>query len=98
MNRPQAISHSGTDAHLKNHPAGVSGNDIGWAVSTMQRGERVCRRGWNGNRMWIALVPEDRTQPLRRLAYVEMFTVDGTIVPWLCSQSDLLAMDWEPAV
>lgn len=27
--------------------------------------------------------------------YVTMKTVDGAIVPWLCSQSDLLAEDWE---
>ena len=26
--------------------------------------------------------------------YVSMRTVDGSIVPWLCSQSDLLADDW----
>lgn len=27
--------------------------------------------------------------------YVTMKTVDGAIVPWVCSQSDLLADDWE---
>lgn len=27
-------------------------------------------------------------------AHVDMKTVDGTIVPWVCSQSDLLAEDW----
>lgn len=28
------------------------------------------------------------------LPYVTMKTVDGKIVPWLCSQTDLLATDW----
>ena len=31
------------------------------------------------------------------LPYVMMCTVDGTFVPWLCSQTDLLATDWEHA-
>lgn len=29
--------------------------------------------------------------------YVVMRTVTGSIVPWLCSQTDLLAADWEAA-
>jgi hypothetical protein len=29
------------------------------------------------------------------LSYVTMKTVDDKIVPWLCSQTDLLATDWE---
>jgi hypothetical protein len=31
------------------------------------------------------------------LPYVMMCTVDGSFVPWLCSQTDLLATDWEHA-
>lgn len=33
----------------------------------------------------------------RFLPYVMMRTVDGSFVPWLCSQTDLLATDWEIA-
>lgn len=29
------------------------------------------------------------------LPYIMMCTADGTFVPWLCSQTDLLAEDWE---
>lgn len=29
------------------------------------------------------------------LPYVTMKTADGKIVPWLCSQTDLLADDWD---
>lgn len=32
---------------------------------------------------------------LRFLPYVMMRTADGSFVPWLCSQTDLLAEDWE---
>lgn len=31
------------------------------------------------------------------LPHVDMFTAQGDLVPWLCSQSDLLATDWEIA-
>jgi Protein of unknown function (DUF2829) len=31
------------------------------------------------------------------LPYVMMSTADGSFVPWLCSQTDLLATDWEHA-
>ena len=31
----------------------------------------------------------------RFLPYVMMRTADGAFVPWLCSQTDLLAEDWE---
>lgn len=29
------------------------------------------------------------------LPYIMMRTADGSFVPWLCSQTDLLAADWE---
>jgi hypothetical protein len=28
-------------------------------------------------------------------AYIAMKTVQGTVVPWLASQTDMLAEDWE---
>ena len=31
------------------------------------------------------------------LPYVYMKTADDMLVPWLCSQSDLLSRDWEAA-
>lgn len=31
---------------------------------------------------------------LKFLPYVMMRTADGSFVPWLCSQTDLLAVDW----
>lgn len=31
------------------------------------------------------------------LPYIMMRTADGSFVPWLCSQTDLLAEDWEVA-
>jgi Protein of unknown function (DUF2829) len=69
---------------------------IGWAVKQLQNGDRVCRSGWNGRGMWLELqVPDDNSK--MTLPYVYMSTAQGDLVPWLCSQTDLLATDWEIA-
>ena len=87
-------------------------NAIGWAVKEMQNGSRVRRAGWNGKGMFVFLVPGSRFEvnrpPLLGIyeagtvidycPHVDMRTADGRIVPWLCSQTDLLATDWELAL
>jgi hypothetical protein len=32
------------------------------------------------------------------LPYVYMFTAQGDLIPWLCSQADLLARDWQVVI
>ncbi len=71
-------------------------NDIGWAVSQMHGGTRVSRSGWNGKGMYLELQVPDAHSKMT-LPYVYMFTAQGDLVPWLCSQTDLLATDWGPA-
>ena len=87
------------------------GETIGWAVKQMQNGERVCRAGWNGKGMFCFLVPDSQfvvnRAPLLGIypegtiidywPHVDMKTADGQVVPWVCSQFDLLATDWEIA-
>lgn len=81
---------------------------IGWAVKQMQNGARVARYGWNGKGMFIFLVPGStftvNRPPLlgiypegtviSYLPHVDMRTADGSIVPFLFSQTDVLAADW----
>jgi hypothetical protein len=86
------------DVHRKDRimsdAANGQDNGIGWAVKQMQNGARVARRGWNGWGMWLALqVPTAYSK--MTVPYVYMKTADDKLVPWLCSQTDLLAMDWE---
>ena len=78
------------------------------ALECVKDGKRVQRQGWNGKDMFIFLVPgstfEVDRPPLLGIylegtqidyhAHVDMKTADGTVVPWLCSQTDLLAEDW----
>lgn len=86
-------------------------NGIGWAVKAMQTGRLVRRAGWNGKGMFLYYVPgsefEVNREPLlgiypqgtrvRYSPHIDMKTADGSCVPWLCSQTDLLATDWEVA-
>lgn len=67
---------------------------IGWAVKQLQHGSRVCRSGWNGKNMYLELQVPDAHSKMT-LPYVYMRTAQGDLVPWLCSQTDLLAIDWE---
>ena len=67
---------------------------MGEAITIIQNGGRVCREGWNGKGMWLELqVPNEHSK--MGLPYIYMSTVDGKLVPWLASQTDMLAEDWE---
>lgn len=68
--------------------------DIGWAVDRLKNGKKICRFGWNGKNMWVKLQVPD-TNSKMTLPYVYMKTVQGDLIPWLCSQADLLATDYE---
>jgi hypothetical protein len=84
-------------------------SDIGFAVKQMLDGNKVARAGWNGKGMFLYHVGanaypaqsvvakehfgKDALVPYQ--AYIAMKTVDGTVVPWLCNQTDLLTTDWE---
>lgn len=71
--------------------------DIGWALARMKEGKRVTRPSWNGKQMYLFLKQpstfnfenSDATLP-----FVMLSTTTGDLVPWLCSQTDLLATDW----
>jgi Protein of unknown function (DUF2829) len=67
---------------------------IGWALDHMRAGGKVSRSGWNGKGMWLALQVPDVNSKMS-LPYVYMKTADNHLVPWLCSQTDLLAQDWD---
>lgn len=71
-------------------------NTFGQALEMLKDGERVCRAGWNGKGMWIALQRPDAHSKMG-LPYIYMSTVTGQLVPWLASQTDVLAEDWQLA-
>ena len=68
--------------------------DFGDVVKKMKhRGGRFARAGWNGKGMYIELQRPDAHSKMS-LPYIYMKTVQGDLVPWLASQTDMLADDW----
>lgn len=67
--------------------------NFGEAISALKAGQRVARAGWNGKGMWLALQVPDAHSKMS-LPYIYMSTAQGDLVPWLASQTDMLAEDW----
>jgi hypothetical protein len=89
-----------------------SGNmTFGMAVEGIKQGLKMARRGWNGKGLFIYYVHANRYLAQSRAArdyfgedamvpyrdYIAMKTVNEEVVPWVASQSDILAEDWEVA-
>lgn len=72
------------------------------AIKYLKRGLKVCRQGWNGKGMYLAHVNsyqykvdgEVHKDSLFLSPWIGMKTADGKFVPWLASQTDMLAEDW----
>jgi len=67
--------------------------NFGQALEALKEGKKVTRGGWNGKDMWLALQTPDEHSKMT-LPYIYMKTADEHLVPWLASQTDLLAADW----
>lgn len=68
--------------------------DFGQALHHLRNGERVTRAGWNGKGQALELQRPDENSKMT-LPYIFIHTVQGDRVPWLASQTDMLANDWE---
>ncbi|MBG6173070.1 hypothetical protein IWQ55_001358 [Labrenzia sp. EL_208] len=83
--------------------------DFSDALKFIKKGHRLARSGWNGKGMFVFLVAGSNfkvnREPLKSIMgegtevtyqpHIDMKTADGSVVPWLASQSDLMADDWE---
>ena len=79
---------------------------FGEALEIIKRGSKVQRSGWNGKGMYVFLIGNEMSKgngwtytngvndnmPL--LPFIAMKTADEKVVPWLASQTDILAEDW----
>lgn len=78
----------------------TEGCTFGHAIELLKSGHKLARKGWNGKGMYLTYVSPDQWQVdkyeshLNSLPWVGMKTADGSFVPWLASQSDILAEDW----
>lgn len=68
--------------------------DFGSALQGLKQGHRLARAGWNGKGMWVHLQIPDQNSKMT-LPYIYMKTACNNQVPWLASQTDILAEDWE---
>lgn len=75
--------------------------DFGEAIRRMKNGARVARKGWNGKGMFVmhcSVDGKDYTlsdgMAVTRRDYLYMKAADNTVVPWVASQTDILAEDW----
>ena len=77
--------------------------NFGQAIEELKAGRKVWREGWNGNGIWLVLVngwdmPESEQRSeideFETVPWIGMKTADNKFVPWLASQTDVLAEDW----
>lgn len=72
---------------------------FGRALEALKMGQKVFRSGWNGKGMWLGFVTENEAltrtgESWIHAPWIGMKTTDGKFVPWLCSQTDMIACDW----
>ena len=77
---------------------------FGQALEALKEGKKVARSGWNGKGMFLLYVPSEKWGIIDKiglgipkgnlLSWIGMKTADNMFVPWLASQTDMLAEDW----
>lgn len=75
--------------------------DFADVVRGLKAGKCYARSGWNGKGMFIFDVgsgtmshPALGNDAVNATGYFAMKAADGTVVPWLASQTDMRAEDW----
>jgi len=73
---------------------------FGDAIIVLKAGGKVARKGWNGKGLWLELqVPDAHSKMTLPYIYMcypnDAINTPGARVPWLASQTDVLAEDWE---
>lgn len=77
--------------------------NFGLAIEELKKGNRVRRKGWNGKGIFIELqVPTPLSKMTHPYIYIDTTGLQSDnefaprdLVPWLASQTDMLAEDWE---
>ena len=76
--------------------------NFGEAIEALKDGRKVARKGWNGRGIFIELqVPDSHSKMTHPYIYIDTtgLQTDNSyapkdLVPWLASQTDMLAEDW----
>jgi hypothetical protein len=79
------------------------GNDFdmnfGGAIAHLKNGSKVARDGWNGKGIFIELqTPDEHSKMTQPYIFINTMGLQNEnakgLVPWLASQTDMLAEDW----
>lgn len=80
----------------------IDGMTFGLAIEALKMGKKVARRGWNGKGIFIELqVPDQYSKMSSPYIFIDTTGLQSdnpdaprSRVPWLASQTDMLAEDW----
>lgn len=103
-----AAGYRGTDVIMKEHLLITKQSimNFGQAIEALKEGKKVRRSGWNGKGMFLYYVPANSYPASTEIAkqtfgdnvpygaYIAMKTAQNNVVPWLASQTDVLADDF----
>ena len=81
----------------------TKGLSFGRALDALEQGDCLARKGWNGKGIFIELqIPDKHSKMTSPYIFMDTTGLDSdnpdaprTLVPWLASQTDMLAKDWE---
>jgi len=72
--------------------------NFGQALELLKQGKKLARNNWNGKGMYILLqIPDEHSKMTIPYIYMDSTQSNSNakvVVPWLPSQSDILAEDW----
>ena len=107
--KPNTTTHAGyvswsPKEQFDNAYRKTSGMPFGLAVEAVKKGKKIARAGWNGKGMFLIYIfpyINDQYTVIEKdgivgtlAPYLAMKTADNQLVPWLASQTDILADDW----
>lgn len=67
--------------------------DFGQAFHYLKNKNKITRAGWPGKYLYISLGDPKTTDA--GLPVIYELTTQGYHIPWVATQADLLALDWE---
>ncbi len=87
---------------FERHNRPTSGMPFGHAIEAARQGHKIARRGWNGKGIFLEIqVPDEHSKMTHPYLYIDTtglqtdnLDAPKDRVPWLSSQSDMLADDW----
>ncbi len=66
------------------------------AFHEVKEGKKISRPGWNGKGLFVqAQFPDEHSKMGNPYLYIDATALGGKLNPWLPSQTDLFAEDWE---